>query len=83
MLNVPFSIPPHIRRNYTGMIRKLLALGAAGIATAATTVLPAAAWIGGPGCGCGPCGLGWSLAGWWGPLAGYPWGMFTPLCGCW
>lgn len=69
------------------MIRKLLAFGAASVAAVATA-LPAAAWIGGLGCGlgcgCGPCGLGISLAGWWGPLVGWPWGMFTPLgCGCW
>jgi hypothetical protein len=62
------------------MIRKLLALGAAGVA-AAMTVLPAAAWFGrGLGCGYG-CGLGYSLAGWWGPILGCPWGLFGgPFC---
>ena len=64
------------------MIRKLLALGAAGVA-AATMVLPAVAWYGrlGLGCGCGPCGLGYSLAGWWGTILGCQWGMFGgPFC---
>jgi len=65
------------------MIKKLLALGAAGIA-AAMTALPAAALFGrlglGCGCGCGPCGC-ISLAGWWGPILGCPWGLFGgPFC---
>jgi len=60
------------------MIRKLLALGAAGV-VAAMTVLPAAAFYG-YGCGYG-CGLGYSLAGWWGPILGCPWGLFGgPFC---
>jgi hypothetical protein len=63
------------------MIRKLLALGTAGFA-AAMAVLPAAAWYGGYGLGCGcGCGYGYSLAGWFGPIVGCPWGMFGgPFC---
>ncbi len=61
------------------MIKKILALGAAGFA-AAMTALPASAWLGGPGA-CGPCGFGYSLAGWWGPILGCPWGLFGgPFC---
>jgi hypothetical protein len=81
MLNAIFSISTHKRRNYTGMIRRLLAFGAAGVA-AAMTVLPAVAWYGGLGLGygCG-CGYGYSLAGWWGPILGCPWGLFGgPFC---
>ena len=65
------------------MFKKLLALGAAGIAAALST-LPASAC----GCGCGfGCGLGLGvgcLPGWWGPVAamGWPFGLFGTLGGC-
>ncbi len=80
MLNATLSIPSHNRRNYTGMIRKLLVLGAAGLA-AMTAILPAAAQLAKSGLGYGACGYGYSLAGWWGPILGNPWGLFGgPFC---
>ncbi|HTY90378.1 MAG TPA: hypothetical protein VMC84_04305 [Methanocella sp.] len=70
------------------MFKRLLALGAAGIAITLST-LPASAWLGGFGCGsgCGCAGLGICggvLPGWWGPIAamGWPMGLFGGL-GCW
>lgn len=84
ILNAPFIVSVFDRRYYTGMFKKLLALGAAGVA-AALSALPASAWLGGFGCG----GLGLGLwggvpLGWWGPIAamGSPWGLFGSL-GCW
>lgn len=73
------------------MFKKLLALGAAGIA-AAIAMLPASACggfglgLGGLGyglgcsCGCG-CGCGY-LAGWWGPILGVPTGLFGGCLSC-
>lgn len=88
ILNAPVSISIFDRRYYTGMFKRLLALGAAGIAVA-LSALPASAWPGGfgcgLGCGCGGLGLGCvALPGWWGPVAamGWPWGLFGGL-GCW
>jgi hypothetical protein len=94
ILNTIFAIPVSNRR-YTGMYKKLLALGMAGV-FALMSVLPAVAQVTktaissnlaysglgtglGLGLGCGCCGF--SLAGWWGPICGYPWGLFGgPFC---
>jgi len=81
ILNASVSISIFDRRNYTGMFKKLLALGAAGIAMALSTLTASAC-----GCGCG-CGLGLGigcLPGWWGPVAamGWPFGLFGVLGGC-
>gem|GEM_PF-5715685 len=70
------------------MFKKLLALGAAGIAAAIAT-LPASACGGsglglaglGCGLGCG-CGCGFPFAGWWGPIVGWPYGLFGGCLGC-
>jgi hypothetical protein len=70
------------------MIKKILALGSAGI-LAATSTFVANAWIGyGCGCGCGNM-LGrfactnWPIAlGMWGPVSqwGWPCGLFASAC---
>ena len=79
ILNSIFAIQVFDRR-YTGMFKKLLALGVAGVAALSAAMIPALACFGygcGFGCGCG-C---FSLAGWWGPICGYPWGLFGgPFC---
>ena len=83
ILNTIFAIPVSNRR-YTGMFKKLLAVGAAGVAAVSAAMIPALACFGGcglgfGGLGCGCCGF--SLAGWWGPICGYPWGLFGgPFC---
>ena len=87
---MPHLAFPYLTGGTIQVFKRLLALGAASIVAALST-LPASAWLGGfgcgLGCGCGSCGLGLFggvLPGWWGPIAamGWPWGLFGNL-GCW